>query len=146
LRVAAALHQDVEDVVVLIDRAPQGMPLAMHGLKHCIQRPRVPWLGTSTLQLMRIVLPTWQTPLPDGFMGDVETACKQQLVHVAGTPRAASIEPDALADDRAGQAVIVVACGGSGWRHVWLPIGVQVVLRVHRQSDYVTGQAAGSTT
>src|SRR5262245_38286471 len=30
-RVAAARPQHVEDVVVLIDRAPPGMPLAMHG-------------------------------------------------------------------------------------------------------------------
>ena len=36
----------------------------------------------------------------------------------------AIIEPDAMADDFAGKAVIFVALGVSGWRHVWLPIGV----------------------
>src|ERR687886_1289474 len=36
----------------------------------------------------------------------------------------AIVEPDAMADDLAGKAVMFVACGISGWRHVWLPIGV----------------------
>src|SRR5262249_33611590 len=81
--IAAALYQDVEDVVVLIDRAPQVMPLAMNGQKHFIQMPLVPWLGASTLQLIRIVLPKFQTPLTDGFMGDVDPAFEQQFLHVA---------------------------------------------------------------
>ena len=61
--------------------------------------PLVPWLGASTFQLIRIVLPKFQTPLTDGFMGDVDTAFKQQLLHVAVTQREAIIEPDAMAND-----------------------------------------------
>src|ERR687888_986211 len=41
--VAPALHQDVEDVVVLIDSVPQVMAFTMDGEKHLIQVPRVPW-------------------------------------------------------------------------------------------------------
>jgi len=29
-----------------------------------------------------------------------------------------------MADDLAGEAVVFVACGISGWRHIGLPIGV----------------------
>ena len=44
------------------------------------------------------------------------------LFHVAVAQGEAIIEPDPMADDLAGKAVIFVACGISGWRHVWLPI------------------------
>jgi len=45
--------------------------------------PFVAWLGASTLQPIRVVLPKLQTPLADGFMGDVDAAFTKQLLHVA---------------------------------------------------------------
>src|SRR5215467_9312606 len=72
LFVASALHQDVEDVVILIHRTPQVMALPVDRHKHLVQVPLVPWLGTSTLQLIRVGLPKFPTPLADGFMGDVD--------------------------------------------------------------------------
>jgi hypothetical protein len=52
-----------------------------------------------------------------------------------------------MADDLTGETVVFVACGVSGWRHVWLPIGVLAwFVRVHHQREYLTGQAVGSTT
>ena len=39
LFIAPALHQNIEDIVVLVHRPPQGMPLTMHGEKHLIQNP-----------------------------------------------------------------------------------------------------------
>lgn len=74
--VAAALPQDILHVVVVVHSAPHVMALAMNGQTPCIQVPRVLGLGTSTLPRMRIVLPTLQTPLTDGCMGDVDPACK----------------------------------------------------------------------
>ena len=86
--------------------------------------PLVTWLGASTLQLIRVVLPKLQTPLADGFMSDVDTAFKEQLLHIAVAQREAILEPDAMADNLTGEAVVFVACGISGWRHIWLPIGI----------------------
>src|SRR5215813_8337932 len=44
------------------------------------------------------------------------------------------------------EAVVLVAFGGSGWRHIWLPIGVYAwFVRVHRWSEYLTAQEARST-
>jgi hypothetical protein len=112
-----------------------------------IKMPFVPWLGASTLQLIRVILPKLETPLADGFMGDVDTAFEQQLLYIAVAQREAIVEPDPMADDLAGETVVFVAFGGSGWRHVWLPIGVFAwFVRVHHRSEYLTGQAVGSTT
>jgi hypothetical protein len=68
LLVAAALHQDIEHVIVLVDSAPQVMALAIDGQKDLVEVPLVPWLGASTLQLIRVVLPKLQTPLADGWV------------------------------------------------------------------------------
>src|ERR1700757_3660998 len=72
--IAPALHQNVEHVIVLIHCTPQVMALPVNRQKDLVQVPLVPWLGASTLQLIRIVLSKFQTPLTDGFMGDVDTA------------------------------------------------------------------------
>jgi len=94
----------------------------MNGEKYLIEVPLVPWLRASALQLIRIVLPEFQTPLADGLMAYLDPTGQQHLFYVAVTQREAIIEPDPMTDDFAGKAVIFVALGGSEWRHVWLPI------------------------
>src|SRR5262249_39110805 len=119
------------------------MALALDGQKDLIEVPLIPWLGAATLQLIRVVLPKLQTPLADGFMGDIDPAFKEELLHVAVAQGEAIIEPDAMANDLTGEAVVFVACRVSGWRHVGLPIGVcEWFLRVHHRSEYLTGQTA----
>ena len=95
--VAPALDQDIEHVVVLIDGAPQVMTLPVDRQKHLVQVPFVAWLGAPTLQLIGVVLPKLQTPLPDGFMRDVDPACKEQLLYIAVTQREAVGEPNPMA-------------------------------------------------
>src|SRR5262249_314304 len=147
LLIASALYQDIEDVVVLIDGSPQVMALTVDGQENLIQVPLVPCPGASTLHLICIVLPKLQTTLADGFMSDVDSGFTEELLHVAVAQGEAIIEPDAMADDLTGKAVIFVALGVSRWRHVWLPIGVcEWFLQVHHWSEYLTGQAVGSTT
>src|SRR5262245_65773128 len=97
------------------------MAFTINGQEDFIKMPFVPWLGASTLQPIGIVLPKFQTPLADGFMGDVDTAFKEQLLDIAVAQREAVREPDAMADDLAGEAVVLVAFGVSRWRHVGCP-------------------------
>src|SRR5262249_41149014 len=68
LFVAAALHQNIQDIIVLIHGPPQVMAFPMDRKKNLIQVPLVTWLRASVLQLIRVVLPKLQTPLADGFM------------------------------------------------------------------------------
>src|SRR5215468_1244764 len=49
LLVASALHEDIEDVVALVDRAPEVMTLNINREKYLIQVPLVTWLGASVL-------------------------------------------------------------------------------------------------
>ena len=97
LLIAPALDQDIEDVVVLVDSAPQVMALAIDRQEDLVEVPLVTWLGASMLQPIRVGLPKLQTPLADGFMGDVDTAFEQQFLHVAVAQGEAMIKPDAMA-------------------------------------------------
>src|SRR5262245_4040751 len=96
----------------------QVMALPVDGQEHLVQVPLVPWLGASVLQLIRVRLPKLPTPLADSLMGHVDATLEQDLLYVAVAQREAIIEPDAMADDLAGKAMVLVAFGVSGWRHV----------------------------
>jgi len=69
LLIAPTLHQDVKDVVLLIDRAPQVMPFTINGQKHLIEMPFIPGLRATAPQAIGIILPKLPTPLTDSFMG-----------------------------------------------------------------------------
>ena len=65
----------------------------VHGQKDLIQVPLVTWWGASVLQLIRVVLPKFQTPLADGLVGHIDAALKQEFLHVAVAQREAIGEP-----------------------------------------------------
>jgi len=105
-------------------REPEGTPGHFYRFRLAhFEVPLVSWLSASMLQLIGVVLPTLQTPLADSLMGDVDTTFEQQFLHVAVAQGEAIIEPDAMANDLARKAVVLVAFRVSGWRHIWLPIG-----------------------
>jgi hypothetical protein len=66
--VPATLHQNVEDVIILIHRAPQIMPLAVDGEEHLIKMPFVPRARPAALELVGVLLPKLSTPLADGLV------------------------------------------------------------------------------
>jgi hypothetical protein len=119
--VPSTLHQDIEYIVVLIHRPPQVMPHAVDGQKHPVEVSCVARSGLSMPQLIGILLPELAAPLADGFVGHVDATCDQELLHVTVAQGESIVEPDAVADDLDGKAVVVVASVGGGREHVWLP-------------------------
>src|SRR5215475_13376857 len=95
-----------------------------------------------------IVLPKLQTPLADGFIGHVDAAFEQQLLHVAVAQVKAIVEPDAMTDDFAGKAVMFVALGVGGRGHAWLPLCACGVMDHggQQRGDYVMGSGGRSTS
>ena len=80
------------EIRYVIPTSPQGETTRFYQLrKDYFQVPLVTWLGASTLQLIRVVLPKFQTPLADGLMGDVDAALKQEFLHITVAQREAVI-------------------------------------------------------
>src|SRR5262250_3744534 len=81
--IASALHENVEYVVVLIDSAPQVMPLTTDCQEDLVQIPFVARLRTPPSQPIGVVLPKLATPLANGFVGHRDAAFEQELFHIA---------------------------------------------------------------
>ena len=77
--VPLTLYEDIEDIVVLIHRAPEVVPFAMNGQKDLVQVPFVARARPSAPQPIGVVLATLPTPLADGFMGHRDTAFQQSV-------------------------------------------------------------------
>jgi hypothetical protein len=120
--VPLTLYEDIEDIVVLIHRAPEVVPFAMNCQKDLVQVPFVARARPSAPQPIGVVLATLPTPLADGFMGHRDTAFQQQFLHVAVAQGEARVEPDPVADDFPRKAVMLVARGVGRRGHAWLPI------------------------
>jgi hypothetical protein len=66
--VTSRLHQDVDDVAVLIDRPPQILLRTVNSNKDFIQMPVMAELALSSLQLASVIGPELLTPQPDRLM------------------------------------------------------------------------------
>src|SRR5215510_3060058 len=120
--IASALHENVEDVVVLIDGPPQVMPLTIDCQEDLVQMPFVARLRTPPSQPLGVVLPKLPTPFADGFVGHRDATFEQELFHIAVAQSEAIVEPDSVADDFSWKAVVFLTVGvASGW-HGWRPI------------------------
>jgi hypothetical protein len=104
------------------------------------QVPFVPGPRPPASEPIGILLPELQTPAADGFIADVDAACEQQFLHVAVAQVKAVVEPDPVADNFAGKAVMLVALGVCGRGHIWLPIqGWHRSCMGYHRGEYVMG-------
>ena len=69
LLVAPPLHEDIEDMAVLIHGSPEVMTFAINGQKHLIQVPFVTRPRAPVTELIGVLLAKLAAPLPDRFIG-----------------------------------------------------------------------------
>src|SRR5688500_2814972 len=67
--VPPSLDQDIQYMTVLIDRPPEIMALAADRERHLVQVPLIARPGTSTAQLIGVLLAKLATPFPDRLVG-----------------------------------------------------------------------------
>ena len=58
-------------------------PLGVDRQKHFIHVPFIPGPRPTAPQSIGILLSKFAAPLTDGFVGDIDAACEQELLHVA---------------------------------------------------------------
>src|SRR5215475_4687291 len=121
-----ALHQDIEHIALLIHGPPQIMLCPVDCQKHLVQVPFIAWSGTTTSQLIRIVLPEGATPLPDGFIRHNNAAGEQEFFDISIAQAEAIIEPHAVADDVRRKAVVLVTVRCSWRGHAWPPLYLRI--------------------
>jgi hypothetical protein len=107
--ITSALHQDIKDVAMLIDRSPEVVPLAIDSEKHLVQVPLIATARATTAQFIDVGLTELQAPLAHGFVGEHDASLGHELFDVAKTEGEAKIEPDTMTDDLGWEAIAFVA-------------------------------------
>jgi hypothetical protein len=103
LLIPAALHENTQDMAVLIDHPPPRGPFPVGAEQDSTQVPRVTRPRASAPKLLGIGLAERATPLSDGFIRDHGAADEHEFLHILGTEAEADVQPHAVADDFAGK-------------------------------------------
>ena len=122
--VPAALHEDIKDVPVLIDGTPEIVACAVDPHKHLVRVPCVPRSRTSASQLIGILFPKLQPPLTDRFVRHNKPMGEQEPFDIALAQAKTAVQPDTMADDLRGEAVMFIAVRWNG--------GVHATIMAHR--------------
>ena len=109
--IAPSLHQDIEHVPIPVDGAPQIVPFTVDREEHFVQVPCVAQSGAPAPKLVGVWLAKFPTPLSGGLIGDGDATHKEQLFDIPVTEAEPVVQPDAVADDLAREAVVLVAIG-----------------------------------
>jgi hypothetical protein len=109
--VPPTLHENIEDIPIMIDSAPQIVALTMDRQKHLIERLCIPRSRTSMSQFVGIVLSELDAPLAHGFTRDDDSPGEQPLFDLATAQAKAAISPDHMADDLSWEPVMRVWVG-----------------------------------
>lgn len=80
--VPPALHENIEDTAVLVNRPPQRGGLPIDRQEHLVQVPLVSRSETPTAEFIRILLTKLQRPPPDGFVAQHNTACGHEFFNI----------------------------------------------------------------
>ena len=110
--ITAGSEQDVDDVALLVDGAPQVLPLAANRDEQLVEMPGVAERSGPVPKPPRVRNAKGCTPVPDGFVRDGDTPLREELFHVAKAEREAIVEPDGMTDDGGWEAVAGIADGG----------------------------------
>ena len=107
------LHQDVEDVTVLVYRPPQVLLTTVQRDEQLIEVPRVPEAPTPVPEPSGIRAAERATPPSDRLVGDCDAPLGQEVLDVTKTEAEAKVQPDGVRDDVGREAIAVVAGGGA---------------------------------
>jgi hypothetical protein len=108
LLVPPALHQDIENMAILIDGAPQIVTGAVDREEHCIEMPLVARSRTPAAQLVGIGLPELPAPIAHGFVRQHDPAFGHELFNSSIAQAKAEIQPDAVTDDLCWESMALI--------------------------------------
>ena len=87
-RVPTGLYEDVDQITVLIHRAPEILALTVDRHEDFIQESRISESTLSALQLPSVVGAEFPAPLPNGFVRHDDSSFGKQILNIRGMSRA----------------------------------------------------------
>ena len=111
-RVPTGLYEDVDQVTVLVHRAPEILALTVDRDEDLVQEPLVSESTLSSLQPARVVGAELPAPLSHGFVRHDDASLGQQILNIPEAHAVSVVEPDGMADDLGRKAVPQVGRAG----------------------------------
>ena len=100
------LDEDIKDVAILIDGAPEIVPLSLDGDEGLVQMLSVAQPALSMLEPASVCRTKLDAPQPDRFVGHREATLGREIFDIAQVHTEAVIQPDGVADDLGGKSVV----------------------------------------
>ena len=118
--VPAGLDEEVDQVTVLVHRAPEILALTVDRDEDFVQEPCISESTLSALQPPGVVGAELPAPLPNGFVRHEDASFGQQILDIPEAQAVSVVEPHGVADDVRRKAMPQVA-GKPGGRLVCIP-------------------------
>ena len=97
---APSLHEQVENLTFVVNRAPQPELPALDHYGHLIEMPSRRWPRASAAKFSGEQQSELQDPSPYRFVGHIEPTLSEQIFDVAIAEGEAHIQPNSVPDDR----------------------------------------------
>jgi hypothetical protein len=102
------LHENVQHLAILINRAPEIMAFSMNRDKHFINVPCVSQASLATSQLFGKEGAEFQTPLAHGFVTDAHPTTGQEIFDITKTKTETMVEPYGVGDNLRRKSVATI--------------------------------------
>ena len=103
------LDQYIEDVAVLVHRAPELLLATVERDEELVEMPRVTLLTAPAPKRAGIARTERQTPLADRLVGDRDAALGEEVLNIPKAESESVIKPNGVADDLRRKPVAVIA-------------------------------------
>ena len=97
--VTTRLDEDVEHVTVLIDGAPEILPLTVDAHENFVQEPRIAEPALLSSERSRVLGTELSAPAADRLVGDCNASFHEQILDIPKAEAEPVIDPDCMTDD-----------------------------------------------
>jgi hypothetical protein len=102
------LNENVDHVSILVDSPPEIVPLALDIHEELVQVPHVSLTSLSTPKVPSVIESELLTPLPNGLVGDDDSAFCHEVLDVSEAQTESVIQPNRVTDDLGRKPVSVI--------------------------------------
>jgi hypothetical protein len=104
-RVAATLHEQVENLALAVHCSPELERLAADHHGHLVEMPLRSRAGSTAAKLSGKQWAKLQHPASDRLVGDIQPALGEQILDITESEGEANIEPNGVPNDRRSKLV-----------------------------------------
>ena len=111
--VPAGLDEEVNQVPVLVHRAPEILALTVDRDENFVQKPRIAESTLASPQSPRVIGAELPAPLPNGFVRHDDASLGEEILDIPEAQAVSVIQPDGVADNFRRKAMPKVAGSSS---------------------------------